>query len=85
MLSETGKWLERALLTLSLEEDSVLQLDSETLHSLVSCCERAPPTDAEQYLLVTFFHISIVPGNPISQMDDFQIASITTVWSRMAF
>ncbi|CAM6082204.1 unnamed protein product [Calypogeia fissa] len=50
-LSETGTWLAHALQTLTSDGDSVLHLDPETLFSLVSYCEKAPPTDAEQYLL----------------------------------
>ncbi|CAM6105444.1 unnamed protein product [Calypogeia fissa] len=50
-LSETSTWLAHALQTITSDGDSVLHLDPETLFSLVSYCEKALPTDAEQYLL----------------------------------
>lgn len=62
-LSETGTWLEHALRALTADGESVLQLDDETMYSLVSYCEMAAPADASEYLLVLF------PGTLLFHLD----------------
>lgn len=48
--SAAGTWLKQSLVRLCSDVHSVIQLDPDQVASLVSYCERAPPSDAKEYL-----------------------------------
>lgn len=50
-LSAAGAWLQQSILGLCSNVNSaIIQLDADAVASLVSYCERAPPSDAKEYL-----------------------------------
>lgn len=51
-LSEAASWLQQALLDLSRDKASGVQLEPDVLSSLVSYCELASPVDASEYIKV---------------------------------
>jgi hypothetical protein len=51
--TESGKWLQDALLDLCSKVESGLLLDYDLITGLVSYCELAAPEDAKEYLTVS--------------------------------
>jgi hypothetical protein len=73
-MSAAGQWLQQALLDLCSDAQSGVQLEQEVVSSLVSYCEIASPSDAEQYLLVSLFIIAPIIISPsMQQMENLRL------------
>lgn len=56
-MSRAAHWLQQALLDQCSDSNAALQLEPEVVSSLVSYCQIASASEAQQYLYVSYFSV----------------------------